>query len=130
MIQIALPNKGSLSEDAIALVKDAGYHCKRYGRELSLTDVENGIDIDKIMLEIKCLPEYETQLSLQSNVSGDGSEGILINTTAPPVVNSSGNNIISESNGSVNITASHITATGSLSFPGLSPTVASIALGG
>jgi hypothetical protein len=62
--------------------------------------------------------------------TGDGSEGILINTTAPPVVNSSGNNIISESNGSVNITASHITATGSLSFPGLSPTVASIALGG
>jgi len=40
-------------------------------------DVENGIDIDKIMLEIKCLPEYETQLSLQSNVSGDGSEGRL-----------------------------------------------------
>ena len=62
--------------------------------------------------------------------TGDGSEGILINTTAPPVVNSSGNNIISESNGSVNITASHITATGSLSFPGLSPTVASIALVG
>ncbi len=44
MLQFAIPNKGALSEDAVQLLKEAGYKCTRYGRELILSDRANGID--------------------------------------------------------------------------------------
>lgn len=44
MIKIAIPNKGSLSEDAIRLVSEAGYKCKRYSSELVLFDKSNDIE--------------------------------------------------------------------------------------
>lgn len=44
MIKIAIPNKGTLSEDAIRLVSEAGYKCKRYSSELVLFDTNNNIE--------------------------------------------------------------------------------------
>ena len=44
MLKIAIPNKGSLSEEGVALLKEAGYKCKRRGRELIVQDKENQID--------------------------------------------------------------------------------------
>ncbi|MFA6717149.1 MAG: ATP phosphoribosyltransferase, partial [Victivallaceae bacterium] len=44
MLQIAIPNKGALSEKAVELLKEAGYKCSRYGRELIVTDSGNNID--------------------------------------------------------------------------------------
>lgn len=44
MLQIALPNKGGLSEEAVALVREAGYVCRRYGRELMVRDAELAVD--------------------------------------------------------------------------------------
>lgn len=44
MIQIAIPNKGALSEAAVSLVKEAGYKCKRGGRELVIRDEKNGME--------------------------------------------------------------------------------------
>ena len=44
MLKIALPNKGSLSEDAVRLVSEAGYKCKRYGRELVVYDKINDVE--------------------------------------------------------------------------------------
>lgn len=44
MLQIALPNKGGLSEEAVTLVREAGYACRRYGRELMVRDAEQGVD--------------------------------------------------------------------------------------
>ena len=44
MLQIAIPNKGALSDDAVLLLREAGYKCARYGRELVVTDRENEID--------------------------------------------------------------------------------------
>jgi len=44
MLQIALPNKGALSDDAVALVKEAGYRCRRSDRELRLSDAANGVE--------------------------------------------------------------------------------------
>lgn len=44
MIKIAVPNKGSLSEDAIRLVSEAGYKCKRYSSELAIFDSNNDIE--------------------------------------------------------------------------------------
>jgi ATP phosphoribosyltransferase len=44
MIKIAIPNKGSLSEEAIRLVSEAGYKCKRYSSELVIYDKSNDIE--------------------------------------------------------------------------------------
>jgi ATP phosphoribosyltransferase len=44
MLQIALPNKGGLSEEAVTLVREAGYACRRYGRELMVRDAELAVD--------------------------------------------------------------------------------------
>lgn len=44
MLKIAIPNKGALSDDAIVLLKEAGYKCSRYGRELTVADVKNNVE--------------------------------------------------------------------------------------
>lgn len=44
MLRIALPNKGSLSEKAVKLVKEAGYKCRRWGKELLLVDSHHNIE--------------------------------------------------------------------------------------
>ena len=44
MLRIALPNKGGLSQDALTLVQEAGYRCRRQGRELVVLDPENQIE--------------------------------------------------------------------------------------
>ncbi len=44
MLKIAIPNKGALSEKSVALVKEAGYKCKRSGRELVVRDNVNNIE--------------------------------------------------------------------------------------
>ncbi len=44
MLQIALPNKGGLSEEAVSLVREAGYACRRYGRELMVRDAAHRLD--------------------------------------------------------------------------------------
>lgn len=44
MLNIALPNKGSLSQDAIQLVNEAGYTCRRYSRELVARDSANEVE--------------------------------------------------------------------------------------
>lgn len=44
MLRIAIPNKGSLSEGALQLVKDAGYRCRRDERELIAVDPEHEVE--------------------------------------------------------------------------------------
>ncbi len=44
MIKIALPNKGTLSEDAMRLVTEAGYKCRRNSSELIIQDLANEVD--------------------------------------------------------------------------------------
>ena len=56
MLQIAIPNKGALSEDAVRLLKEAGYKCSRYGRELIVHDAEN--DVDFIFLRPRDIAVY------------------------------------------------------------------------
>lgn len=45
MLQIALPNKGSLSEASVSMLSEAGYRCKRRGRELVIEDLDNDVRI-------------------------------------------------------------------------------------
>jgi ATP phosphoribosyltransferase len=44
LLRIALPNKGSLSQSASDMLREAGYRQRNDLKELSLTDVENGVE--------------------------------------------------------------------------------------
>ena len=68
MLQIALPNKGSLSEDAVRLVQEAGYACRRYGRELAVRDAEN--DIDFVFLRPRDIAVYVSHGVLDLGITG------------------------------------------------------------
>ena len=45
MLRIAVPNKGSLSEPAAAMLKEAGYRTRRDPKELVVTDADNGVEL-------------------------------------------------------------------------------------
>ena len=45
MLRIAVPNKGSLSEPAAAMLKEAGYRTRRDPKELVVSDAENGVEL-------------------------------------------------------------------------------------
>jgi len=44
MLRVAVPNKGSLSEAAVDMLREAGYRQRRDSRELVLPDPENGVE--------------------------------------------------------------------------------------
>jgi ATP phosphoribosyltransferase len=44
MLRVAVPNKGSLSESAVEMLREAGYKVRRDTRELIITDVEGGVE--------------------------------------------------------------------------------------
>lgn len=68
MLQIALPNKGALSDDAIQLVRDAGYHCRRDRRELAVRDTEN--DVEFIFLRPRDIAIYVSRGILDLGITG------------------------------------------------------------
>lgn len=68
MLQIALPNKGALSDEALRLTADAGYQCRRYGRELSLTDPRNGVEF--VFLRPRDIPVYVSGGIIAAGVTG------------------------------------------------------------
>ncbi len=68
MLKIAIPNKGSLSDDSIALFSEAGYRVKRYGRELKLCDDENQIEF--IFLRPRDIAVYVGNGTLDLGVTG------------------------------------------------------------
>ena len=59
MLKVAIPNKGSLSESAIAMLKEAGYRQRSDGRDLTLIDNVNEIEFytyDHGILHFMLLP--------------------------------------------------------------------------
>jgi ATP phosphoribosyltransferase len=44
MLRIAVPNKGSLAESSIAILKEAGYRQRSDSRDLILLDADNGVE--------------------------------------------------------------------------------------
>jgi len=56
MLQIALPNKGSLSEEAVNLVRAAGYGCRRDEKDLVALDTDN--DVEFFFLRPRDIPVY------------------------------------------------------------------------
>ena len=56
MLQLAVPNKGALSERAVSLLTEAGYRCSRSGRELIVKDQEN--DVNFVFLRPRDIAVY------------------------------------------------------------------------
>ncbi|MGH3371881.1 MAG: ATP phosphoribosyltransferase, partial [Nocardioidaceae bacterium] len=44
LLRIAIPNKGSLSQAASEILREAGYRQRSDSKELTLTDPENGVE--------------------------------------------------------------------------------------
>jgi ATP phosphoribosyltransferase len=44
MLRIAIPNKGSLADESIAILKEAGYKQRSDSRDLVLVDVANAVE--------------------------------------------------------------------------------------
>ena len=68
MLQIALPNKGALSGDAVDLADEAGYHCRRRGRELSVRDPDHGVEF--IFLRPRDIATYVSKGIIDLGVTG------------------------------------------------------------
>ncbi len=45
MLRIAVPNKGSLSEPAAEMLREAGYRTRRDAKELVVTDQANAVEL-------------------------------------------------------------------------------------
>lgn len=68
MLKIALPNKGSLADEALRLMNEAGYVCKRYDRELRVQDEEHAIDF--IFLRPRDIAVYVERGVLDLGITG------------------------------------------------------------
>ncbi|SPT54023.1 ATP phosphoribosyltransferase [Actinomyces bovis] len=68
MLRIAVPNKGSLSEPAVTMLKEAGYRTRRTGRELVLVDAEN--DVELFFLRPRDIAVYVGQGTVHAGITG------------------------------------------------------------
>lgn len=68
MLRIAVPNKGSLSEPAVELLKEAGYRQRRDGRELVLQDPEN--DVELLFLRPRDIAVYVGSGQINAGITG------------------------------------------------------------
>ena len=68
MLKIAIPNKGSLSEDAVQLIREAGYNCRRYSRELIVFDNRNQLEF--VFLRPRDIAVYVSHGILDMGVTG------------------------------------------------------------
>lgn len=68
MIRIALPNKGALAEPAVSTVKEAGYRCSRYGRELCVEDPAN--DAEFFFLRPRDIAVYVARGVIDLGITG------------------------------------------------------------
>ena len=68
MLRIAVPNKGSLSEAAAEMLREAGYRGRRDAKELVLTDVDH--DIEFFFLRPRDIAVYVGSGSLDGGITG------------------------------------------------------------
>ena len=78
MLRIAIPNKGSLSESATAILKEAGYRQRSDMRDLVLLDPEN--DVEFYYLRPRDIALYVGTGELEAGVTG---RDLLIDSGAP-----------------------------------------------
>ncbi len=68
MLKVAIPNKGSLSESAMEMLKEAGYRQRSDARDLTLIDPEN--DIEFFYLRPRDIALYVASGELEVGVTG------------------------------------------------------------
>ncbi len=68
MLKVAVPNKGSLSDSAIAMLKEAGYRQRTDSRDLTLIDTEN--DIEFYYLRPRDIAVYVASGELEVGITG------------------------------------------------------------
>jgi ATP phosphoribosyltransferase len=78
MIRIAVPNKGSLAEASIAILKEAGYRQRFDSRDLVLLDPENGVEF--YYLRPRDIAIYVGSGELEAGITG---RDLLIDSGAP-----------------------------------------------
>ena len=78
MIRIAVPNKGSLTDSSIAILKEAGYRQRVDARDLVLLDPENGVEF--YYLRPRDIAIYVGSGELEAGITG---RDLLIDSGAP-----------------------------------------------
>lgn len=68
MLRIAVPNKGSLSDPAVAMLREAGYRVQRSGRELMLRDERNQVEF--FFLRPRDIAVYVGQGTIGAGITG------------------------------------------------------------
>lgn len=68
LLRVAVPNKGSLSQPAADILREAGYRQRGDGKELRLVDVENGVEF--FYLRPRDIALYVGQGTLDVGVTG------------------------------------------------------------
>jgi ATP phosphoribosyltransferase len=68
MLRVAVPNKGSLSEQAAEMLREAGYRQRRDGRDLVLLDPEN--DVEFFYLRPRDIALYVGEGTLDAGITG------------------------------------------------------------
>ena len=68
MIKVAVPNKGSLSEKALEVLKEAGYKGRGINKSLNVVDEENGVEF--YFLRPKDIAIYVAQGHLDLGITG------------------------------------------------------------
>ncbi len=80
MLRIAIPNKGSLAEDSIAVLKEAGYKQRTDSRDLVLVDIENQVEF--YYLRPRDIALYVGSGELEAGITG---RDLLIDSEADAV---------------------------------------------
>lgn len=68
MLRIAVPNKGSLSESAVTMLRESGYRTRRDTKELILRDADN--DIEFFYLRPRDIATYVGSGTLHGGITG------------------------------------------------------------
>ncbi|WP_368244327.1 ATP phosphoribosyltransferase [Janibacter sp. Y6] len=67
-MRIAVPNKGSLSEPSVAMLKEAGYRVRRDSKELVVADPDNGVEF--FYLRPRDVAVYVGQGQVDAGITG------------------------------------------------------------
>jgi len=78
MLRIAVPNKGSLSDAASAMLKEAGYRQRQDSRDLTITDQDN--DVEFFYLRPRDIAVYVGEGTLDVGLTG---RDLMVDSHAP-----------------------------------------------
>ncbi len=80
MLRIAVPNKGSLSEPAAEMLREAGYRTRRDPKELVVTDADN--DVELFYLRPRDIAVYVGSGTVDAGITG---RDLLLDSGSPAV---------------------------------------------